>query len=42
MFEKNVSRGLKVLFLPNDIINNVNDENDLLEFVENENEMKKF
>lgn len=38
MFGKKVSLGLKMSFLPNDIINNVNDENDLLQFVENENE----
>jgi hypothetical protein len=38
MFGKKVSLELKMSFLPNDIINNVNDENDLLQFVENENE----
>jgi hypothetical protein len=27
-------------FLPGDIINNVNDENNLLQFVENENKME--
>ncbi|KAL4132002.1 hypothetical protein QTP88_009224 [Uroleucon formosanum] len=30
--------GLKISFLPNDLINNVNDENDLLQFVDDENE----
>jgi len=39
MFGKKVTLGLKTSFSPNDVINNVNDEYDLRQFVENKNEI---
>jgi len=37
--ERKVTLGLKTSFLLNDVINNINDEYELRQFVENENEI---